>query len=401
MLSTSKILKVENEGYKTYTFKIIKNVHDNKYFENFVVVSKNGVYDFYVYQYSFNENLKAKFPYNIVKKKVDKNTLNIPSISKYLSREQTCGTAIEIEVAGEEHTCNCCGRKYIHPTCPSGYITRALYETVVTYLGPCGGGSSGGGSFNDDDGNQDHGDSDCADCYPHGGGPAIGVIPIDEFPDDPDCEKLKDTISNVPLIKQRLKDLRNVTGNFEKGLRINKNPTTNDYVPSPLLSGKSGERFISIRVDAYTVVIVHKHPDNGVYDMFSGNDIIKMGQNVYRTASNSNINPMSITHMLITSDRTFALRFDNPLSAEKLKNIYSNIDNRNKFIKKLNNAYGQDQKPQLGKYTDISKQQHRLFDFLKTANLGISLYEANYDSNGYVEGWQKINKENLTKEPCI
>jgi hypothetical protein len=54
---------------------------------------------------------------------------------------------------------------------------------------------------------------------------------------------------------------------------------------------------------------------------------------------------------------------------------------------------------QTGATTNIAKQQRRLYDFLESNNINSTFLQATYDSNGIINGWEKINKETLAKEP--
>jgi hypothetical protein len=131
--------------------------------------------------------------------------------------------------------------------------------------------------------------------------------------------------------------------------------------------------------------------------MYSGNDIAKMGEMVYKITNGpeSVVNPEDVTHMLIVDGKTFALKFDDEQSAMKLRDIYLDKDKRDKFIDKLNDDYSSDVSdipPHLPE-TDIFMQQDHMFNLFNTYNLNMSLYEANYDSTGRVSSWSKIEND--------
>lgn len=67
--------------------------------------------------------------------------------------------------------------------------------------------------------------------------------------------------------------------------------------------------------------------------MFSGNDIIKMAEIAIKTQSNTNINPLTITHILIVNNTYYAIKFDDLASIEKLKEIYSDIKKKKEICK--------------------------------------------------------------------
>ncbi|QMU64642.1 MAG: hypothetical protein GKR88_10305 [Flavobacteriaceae bacterium] len=209
------------------------------------------------------------------------------------------------------------------------------------------------------------------------------------------------------MIKTRLNQLRMVSGNFEKGLRINKNPNTGAYVPSLIPGDNNGTNHINIVVHPYTAAIAHTHSNDVAYKMFSAPDILKMAQIVNRVQSNANstVLPLEITHILVVdnndTDKTYAIRFDDMQSIQILQDIISNKKKQQRFNKKLKNAYESDYSYQTyTDETDIFKQQRHLFKHLEKYNLNISLYEANFNDLGLVDHWQKINKETLEQEPC-
>lgn len=205
-------------------------------------------------------------------------------------------------------------------------------------------------------------------------------------------------VTKSSLVKTRLNQLKLASGNFEKGLRIDRNPATGEYVPSAILDKNNGRNEIKITPRIYTTAIAHTHPQASVkYKMFSAPDILKMAEmaNRIQTKSNNPISALETSHILIFKNdsgeyRTYALRFDDNTAINNLQNIYNNIRLRNKFLKRLKLKYT----------SDIFKQQKHLFSLFNEFDLNISLYEADYDSNGLVNNWKKINKNNLNKEPC-
>ena len=99
--------------------------------------------------------------------------------------------------------------------------------------------------------------------------------------------------------------------------------------------------------------------------------------------------------------KTFALRFDDLESVLALLNIRNNRKKRNEFERVLKGNYESDiNSVTYVIETDIYKQQRHLFNHLNKYNLNISLYEANYDAYGRVDTWQRINENDLQKEPC-
>ncbi|BAO75847.1 hypothetical protein [Winogradskyella sp. PG-2] len=228
---------------------------------------------------------------------------------------------------------------------------------------------------------------------------------------DKGCKQLKYSISDHPTIKTRLNQLTLASGNNEKGLRVDKRPTTDEYEPTPILDNSSGSNHINIIVNPYTAVIAHTHPNDVFYKMFSAPDILKMAQIAKKIQSDQSISASTvefteITHILIFENspgqhRTYALRFDDEATVNKLLNILNNSNRSMLFNKELKKAYESDHNYNTAQpETDIFKQQQHLFNLLEDYNLNISLYEANYDANNLIDNWAKINKDTLEQEPC-
>jgi hypothetical protein len=226
---------------------------------------------------------------------------------------------------------------------------------------------------------------------------------------DNDCEQLK-SISDVPIVNTRLYQLRNSSGNFEKGFRVSKNPGNNTYVPSDIISNNTNNcNSVKINVNSYVSVFVHSHPSCVAYKMFSAEDILKLAKMANEVQSNPNGNTtvelIELTHIIVFNDNglegTFALSFDDTASVQALQDIANNRRDKKEFINDLEKDYRSDFDNNSGiENTSIAKQQEHLFNHLEEYNLNISLYEANLDDNNKVDHWKKINKNNLEQEDC-
>jgi hypothetical protein len=227
-----------------------------------------------------------------------------------------------------------------------------------------------------------------------------------------DCAQLN-ALTDDPVIKTRLNQLRIASGNFEKGLKINKNPSNNEYVPSPIIEGSNGTNHVNIIVNAYTSAIAHTHTNSVAYKMFSAPDILKLAQMADRVQADNGttVQLTELTHILVFNDnlvfnnngtdKTYALRFDDAISVQTLQDIANNKRKYSLFNKDLKKLYESDYSYQTyTDETDINKQQHHLFNFLEDHNLSISLYEANFNPIGTINNWKRINKTNLEQEDC-
>lgn len=221
------------------------------------------------------------------------------------------------------------------------------------------------------------------------------------------CGRLK-ALSDNQSVNSKLYTLKVDQGNFEKIFRADVNSSTGKYVVSPIINNNNGSNHATINVHHQSALIVHNHPDNVYYKMFSAEDILKMAQIVKRIQDygQSTVQLTSITHIIVFENspgdfKTYAIRMDDNQTAQILSNINSNKRSKRKFIRRLKDAYESDYSYQsYSDETDIFKQQRHLFKFLNKNNLNLSLYEANFDDNGRVDNWQKINKNTLESENC-
>lgn len=208
-------------------------------------------------------------------------------------------------------------------------------------------------------------------------------------------QKLK-AITDILDIKSKLHTMKNNADFVEYGMRINRNPENDALVASPIVTSNK-PNYVRLSVVHLTEVFVHTHPTGKPYPMYSGPDIIKMGEMIYKISNGpeSVVNKLDVTHILIADGRTFALRFDDLESTLKLRDIYLDEKKKDKFIKTLHSNYKSDVSdipPHLPD-TDIFKQQEHMFNLFKAYSLNMSLYEANYDSNGRITTWEKVENE--------
>ena len=442
---------IEYGEYHSYTFPI-KRTEDNGLVENLLLsLQINGTYKAYLVAYNLTEEEKLQIQNNENIDLSDKTTFTIlqdqdwaNSLFARIGNNGICHEWITITprcTFGGEHSAEdretgnnggfqCAANFVAEPytissftECPEGGgggfnptdPTGPLYDDYGNPYGNLGGGNNDGSTSsnpnsNDNNDNSNDGtqgeNTDCLQADANGNCPGDMTAVIIRGNDDNDCKKLKEDITDVPLIKTRLHTMK-VDGEFaEKGLRVDIHPTTGKYTPTQVLNDNNATAHIKIPVNPYTVVIAHTHPpsDDDYYAMFSGPDIIKMGQIIkyVQSAFTQVVNPVEITHILIADGKTFALRFDDADSVQNLLDIYENKDKRKNFIKDLHDNYDSDNSgsPLHQSTTTIAKQQQHIFNLLADNNLNMSMYEANYNDNGFINDWQKINPETLQKENC-
>jgi len=455
---TDEIKEVTVGDYTSYTMRIASPSADNTKFYNVTIEDKNGESGMFVTKYTptenWLENKNTVFDGGISTHRVNNditeviddtggfggtnnygavNDLSTPEGSPYYPSD--CDGIVIITTEDVPYQCTCEDHwPWNNCHCPENGGDGPGYNQVPFYH--CD-------PYGDDFGDDDPFDpNDTYDPNTNPGGGAIASPPDDSDPSlsvmvtpgpyevclmngnsdevcdcvqqgetlgecNTDCAQLN-TLSDVPLIKSRLYDLKVASGNFEKGLKINKNPNNDEYVVSSVLDNNSGTNHINIIVNGFTAAIAHTHTSSVAYKMFSAPDILKMAQMADRIQSEnlSTVQLTEITHILVFENsagdfRTYALRFDDAESVQTLQDIANDRKAKRDFNKKLKKDYESDYSYETyTDETDILKQQRHLFDFLDNFNLNISIYEANFGDDGRIDNWQKINKNTLEQEPC-
>ena len=129
-----------------------------------------------------------------------------------------------------------------------------------------------------------------------------------------------------------------------------------------------------------------------------------MAEVIDRVQNNSQttVELTEITHILVTQDKYYALRFDDEESAQKLLEIFNDDDDKDKFQKELKDNYEDDNtgSPLYQSTTSTDKQLAHIYNLFSKYGLNMSMYKANKDNDGNVYGWNKINKETRNEEPC-
>jgi hypothetical protein len=217
------------------------------------------------------------------------------------------------------------------------------------------------------------------------------------------CDKLK-AITDIPLVKTRLNILRQSTNlDFEKGMRISRNPTNNNYVPSDIVESINDCDAVRISTNEFVEIIIHTHPACVGYEMFSGPDILIMAQiaGKVNNSTETTVQQDQITQIILFDSRIYALKFDNPSTIQALIDILNDKKRRKDFERDLLDSYNNDVNSMtFQNETTIFKQQEHLFEHLENYNLNMSIYEGIYDDNNEVSEWKKINKDNLEQQDC-
>jgi len=293
------VKKITYGDYQSYTFSIFRS-EDNGKVENLLLSEQpDGSYKATIISYNLTEQEKTDIKEGIVPENLpDKTTV-------YSVEARTGGDPIRIDENG-----NCYfvdqiwvedGVVYwteVQRDCPKE--AQDHIDTSVSESGSGGGGTGDSSSSGTGDGDNSSGDGtwDPNVLFPGGGGDGTGTgnntgNPDQTDPDDPndqeeptdclqlnengdcvgdltsplikpkvekeDCKKLKEDISDVPLIHTRLHTMMVDSEFAETGLRVDINPSTGVYTPTPVLTDNNGEAHIKIRVNPYTVVIAHTY----------------------------------------------------------------------------------------------------------------------------------------------
>jgi len=240
--------------------------------------------------------------------------------------------------------------------------------------------------------------NDCPSC-PTGSVGGIGVLPPAYDDQEPPCKNLKKLTDNPTNIATRFNQLRNETGNFEKGFRVDKIMNSLNSEAGDM-EASSNTHSVDIPTNALTFAIAHNHPNEDDFLFFSGNDILNIVPIINNYVGLGFDEAVTFTLFLVANGETYAIKFNDMQSIQNLKDIFnSGIDAINKFHRDVNDVYGKDIILQ-GATTSITKQQRRLYDFLDSLNINSTFLQATYNSNGFINGWEKINKDTLAKEPC-
>lgn len=418
-ISTDFIYKTVKDSITNYSFKIVRPNIESTSIENLVVSKNNNTNALTLFIFEFydaNTGINSRY-YQITDEELANNLFgktiyiygNPVEVQDCLnvSYEPCSG---DLDADGHAPTSNCGG-------------SATVLDFSDCFAGGGGGGGSGytgGGSGYTDGGGYTGDNGYTSGGYTSGGGynggstnsstnynaPNGAIAISDALVGDKEkpCQFLKDSITNNPLTKQYLFQMKQqgATGN-EKGLRIQRNNTTHINQPSPnhVINTNNGSHFVTIFVNSSTIAVAHTHPDDDAVEMFSYNDIFKLAEMYYYTQNNSEIETTSLTHILITHGETYAIQFDDVDSAQTLLEIYQNVKEHDQFAKKLSNLYQPYNSSTFSNDLLSPKEQKRaMFRLLEEYNINISLYQANYDNTGKIDSWQEIDKTTIEKKPC-
>ena len=419
-LSTDEIIMIVNGNTTFYTFRIESDLTGDEFYNLVVAVDEfNTILSTRILEYIpssiWLQDTSQPFEGHV--KAYDNDLFSITSLSSSLSSR-----ASGLCVTDVTNDWECTGGWDPVPNPPG--IECQGWEYVITVIwGPCpttiDDGDSGGGGFpigGDNPGGTTGGGTNGSgspsdqDDTPDLTDETAVIKPNKDL--DNDCEKLKNNLSDDDTIKNKLHQLTLVDGQFEKGLRLDKNPNTGAYQSSPIFEPTNGARNVFVPINQYTAVISHCHPDvtstqNINFEMYSGVDILKMGAIVDLVLNDQSQNPTTvslteITHVLVTQDKYYALRFDDVASAMKLRDIFINKNLYDKFTKKLFLDYMSDiiNSPTNSSSSSIDDQIKHIYNIFAENGLNMTLYKAETDNDNKITDWKKINKQTRNTEPC-
>lgn len=405
------IMIEDEEGYKSFTFPIIRDVPSQK-LENIVFSLKNNtVYETYLSKYTFTEFQKEKI---LANEFVDLSEVT-PDI-KILQRKN-CDTKID--------------------QCTAYYDTETgEYYFVVTYLDPCDtGGSTGTDSSSSDNGGSGGGSSGSgyigptgptgigAGAGPRGGSNPSGNGPILTTPvfggglsnslANP-CKKVKEQTNKYQNLKPSLINLATTTTQSqENGFYVDDTATSTTANPINNLSSNAGG---SLNIPylpnpkKYSV-LAHTHDasgsdGNGTFSIFSFGDLQKIAQLITLNQIDE-----SFVFFVSTADGTnYALTIDWPskfaeyFDERKDTTIPLSITNRDYEkagkLDIIEKKYYSNT-PAVGKITRTSNptdDKNLFLTMMKELKLDISIFEVTDNFNTFSK--LQLKKGIVTATPC-
>ena len=256
-IDSTLIKEVESDNYTSYTFLINRDFFDKSYFENLVVtIDSSAIPKAYIIKYTLNSKpiyISEHDAYTLdAKTEITPIEYNIVQAKQIYTDFDGCIVTrmcpYDNEGSGP------------HPANGSCFQRDDLYWSEPD-CGDTGGGGIPADNTDDSTGNPSSSGSNSnenSDPSPHGsGGDGSGDIittpNLPEFLDNEPCKDLKDSISNNPVIMQKLKLMfdhaedNGTTGKGEWGLKIKKNPSTNQYSPENILMSPD-DRLVRINI---------------------------------------------------------------------------------------------------------------------------------------------------------
>jgi hypothetical protein len=412
---TDKILLIEKEGYKSYTFPIYRDNETDKT-ENLVITESNGFIKAYISKYDLTENDKASLENNQYVDLRDKT--EISSLEENSSGEPCYGLVYEPLEWNEQGQVTVSLVWIVEIECPE--------DEGNSGGGSSGGGSSGGGSWGggwfgggwsggggSTGGNpSDGGDSSNGGGSTGGGGSDTGGYPSDGnliitspvLPLDNDPKTIKHLMSLVENksdgsktnIKTRIDQLNTarLTSLKENGYMFDNNQNTH-------LSYNQGPNWTAWADPGTSYfIMVHMHQDNYIPEGTttpkptnvapSPADVRGLMQLLNYTGNRN------ATSIIVSRQGTFAIRVNDKSKVNDAFNAISPANESNQtwvdfideYDKLVTDLY-------LANPSDNTNIMNGFIKFINSHSIngqtmGLSFYQAVYDSQGNIINWVKL-----------
>ncbi|WP_177735264.1 hypothetical protein [Flavobacterium inviolabile] len=418
-----KAIVIEKEGKTSYTFQIVRETPDSTCFENLVIHTDNpGSTRAFIVKY----------------------TPEVPIVPSVTHESFYFSGAIRItpieynaELAGKKIVCvtatvmmcdqSWSGSGSTTPHVATQYCNNPnhLFEVTTTtcdmvagggsfgagagqYSGGDGMGGTGGGGGDGEPGNDDGltPPNPCPRC------PDFTTVPVLEGEEEvlSNCKKINKQLAKFPELKQKLINLAETTSeNHENGIFIDKSATATSVNPiQNIPSGTAGIINIDINPAYKYEMLAHTHdaygPDgNGTYSVFSWNDIATIS----RLVQNNHIDANEFVFYVFTADGTrYAMTID-CVSCLKEFHYYpfdqpvgTVVDTKRLMkMKMIKDKYYEIEEGSIKVNSNPNDDKKAFLNFIKEANLGISLFEINADFTT-LEKLEVDSKGVVKNKPC-
>lgn len=388
-------IKITNEDYESYTFKIIK---EGGKLEN-ILFTKNEYNEFDVFKlnYDITEVELILLNFQDIKPKEVINLMSSVTANKFI--------VITFLVSLCNHDPYDCGGFF----CGFEEVTFSMWidDSIGMGSNGGGGGSSEGGSNSGGGGGGSGGGSSANNPNSNTNSIELPILtmpvhgaPIVISP----CGKVKKAFTKLPTLRTELSGMSGKTGETTEWGRFK---TTNASVIQTPGSTASGEVSFPIPSNGQYTMMAHTHnsPANTTYSVFSWADLEALATLV----RNEKVDTDNFVAFLATADGTYyAFTIEDPdafaqFFATALDTGFDPAIGA-KRAKEMDKYYDIDKKgtpPLISENsTDNNKVEKAFLDFMQDNNIGASLFESNSTFTTFDKVTHNKTTDNVDKQPC-